>query len=265
MGIRGITTLSGKARPGSAAPAHRACQRTAPRRARRRSRAPGNPRPLPPGSSQVAPGPWLSAHCPPGRPAGHDAQLSTSLSFSMAQEQPSFHSQCAGTALPMPLSFVLNVKTGFNTWWSITHLVTPAQKKGSLRKDRNWYFLSLSPHPEAPEPLLTPSPLPHQSTSARAPQHWPCHPKSQHPYPTPIPTQAAPISPKDRGSPKTPLARIQVWPYPGVAGRQPGGLHRPAGDSACGHHLRQDGSVIVLLVIVRMPGTEARMFSETLI
>lgn len=159
----------------------------------------------------------------------------------------------------MPLSFVHNVKTGFNPWWSITHLVTPAQKKGSLRKDRNWYFLSLSPHPEAPEPLLTPSPLPHQSTSARAPQHWPCHPKSQHPYPAPIPTQAAPISPKDRGSPKTPLARIQVWPYPGIAGRQPGGLHRPAGDSACGHHLRQDGSVIVLLVIVRMPGTEARM------
>lgn len=24
--------------------------------------------------------------------------------------------------------------------WSITHLVTPAEKKRSLRKDRNWYI-----------------------------------------------------------------------------------------------------------------------------
>lgn len=73
------------------------------------------------------------------------------------------------------------------------------------------------------------------------------------------PKLRVPISPKHRGTPKNTPTGIQMWPYPGVAGCQPGGLHCPAGDSACSHHLRQDGSVIVLLIVVRMPGTEARM------
>lgn len=71
-----MPSVLGVLTPHRGRPAHRACRRSAPRPGWRLSRAPGSPRPRPPGSSQVAPGPWLSARCPRGRPVGRGAQLS---------------------------------------------------------------------------------------------------------------------------------------------------------------------------------------------
>lgn len=58
-------------------PAHRACQQSEPRPGPPLSTAPGSPHLHPLESSRAAPGPWPSARCPHGQPAGHGTWLST--------------------------------------------------------------------------------------------------------------------------------------------------------------------------------------------
>lgn len=151
----------------------------------------------------MAPGPWLSARCPPGRPAGHDAQVSTSLSSSMAEEQPSSHSHRELAQHPVPQALLSMSKTGLS---HMDHhpLGYSSKEEGSLRKDRNWYVAVFFPF----DHILS-STVPADSFLSPTRKHisettpaLPCHPKSQHPHPTPIPTQTPPISPKHRGSPK---------------------------------------------------------------
>lgn len=49
--------------------------------------------------------------------------------------------------------------------------------------------------------------------------------------------------------------------YPGIAGREPRGLHSPAGNGASGHHLGQDGPIAAFLIVLWMPGEKGKSTS----
>ena len=122
-------------------------------------------------------------------------------------------------------------------------------------------FLLLSPNSEAQEPLLTPSPLPKSKHISKSRAPAPALPP-QTPASSPnsyFQPRLLPSVQNTKRVPQNTPARTRGRPYPGVAGCQPRGLYCPAGDGACSHHLRQDGSVIILLIIVGVPGTEVRV------